>query len=92
MKDKISGKFAIFLTSSLCYGMSYTCLVSLYSKVSCCIFYVPCMPWKIDILPFSSMNLEYTWNNQANSMMILFVLLLYVPSQQLWSLRDGQFT
>ena len=24
--------------------------------------------------------------------MILFVLLLYVPSQQLWSLRDGQFT
>ena len=21
-----------------------------------------------------------------------FVLLLYVPSQQLWSLRDGQFT
>ena len=23
---------------------------------------------------------------------ILFVVLLYVPSQQLWSLRDGQFT
>ena len=22
---------------------------------------------------------------------VLFVLLLYVPSQQLWSLRDGQF-
>ena len=22
----------------------------------------------------------------------LFVLLLYIPSQQLWSLRDGQFT
>ena len=22
----------------------------------------------------------------------VFVLLLYVPSQQLWSLRDGQFT
>ena len=22
----------------------------------------------------------------------LFVLLLYVPSQQLWSLRDSQFT
>ena len=22
----------------------------------------------------------------------LFVLLFYVPSQQLWSLRDGQFT
>ena len=26
------------------------------------------------------------------AMFVLFVLLLYVPSQQLWSLRDGQFT
>ena len=25
-------------------------------------------------------------------MFFLFVCLLYVPSQQLWSLRDGQFT
>ena len=25
-------------------------------------------------------------------LMVLFILLLYVPSQQLWSLRDGQFT
>ena len=25
-------------------------------------------------------------------LLVLFVLLLYVPSQQLWSLRDGQFT
>ena len=24
--------------------------------------------------------------------LFVFVLLLYVPSQQLWSLRDGQFT
>ena len=24
--------------------------------------------------------------------LILFVLLLYIPSQQLWSLRDHQFT
>ena len=24
--------------------------------------------------------------------LLLFVLLLYVPSQQLWSWRDGQFT
>ena len=23
---------------------------------------------------------------------VVVVLLLYVPSQQLWSLRDGQFT
>ena len=28
----------------------------------------------------------FTWKKH------LFVLLLYVPSQQLWSLRDGQFT
>ena len=29
----------------------------------------------------------------ASSMFVcLFVSLLYVPSQQLWSLRDGQFT
>ena len=26
------------------------------------------------------------------SFLFLFVLLLYVPSQQLWSWRDGQFT
>ena len=26
------------------------------------------------------------------SVLFCFVLLLYVPSQQLWSLRDGQFT
>ena len=25
-------------------------------------------------------------------MFVCFVLLLYVPSQQLWSLRDGQLT
>ena len=27
-----------------------------------------------------------------NDLFVLFVMLLYVPSQQLWSLRDGQFT
>ena len=27
-----------------------------------------------------------------NEFVCLFVLLLYVPSQQLWSLGDGQFT
>ena len=27
-----------------------------------------------------------------SSIISFFVLLLYVPSQQLWSLRDGQFT
>ena len=29
---------------------------------------------------------------QHNVCFCLFVLYLYVPSQQLWSLRDGQFT
>ena len=31
-------------------------------------------------------------NKDMSRYMILFVLLLYVPGQQLWSLRDGQFT
>ena len=31
-------------------------------------------------------------SNALTSLFCLFVLLLYVPSQQLWSLRDGQFT
>ena len=30
--------------------------------------------------------------NDTEGELGLFVLLLYVPSQQLWSLRDGQFT
>ena len=29
---------------------------------------------------------------QSAGTFFCFVLLLYVPSQQLWSLRDGQFT
>ena len=29
---------------------------------------------------------------QRRHKMLLLVLLLYVPSQQLWSLRDRQFT
>ena len=34
---------------------------------------------------------QLTWA-QVISVVCLFVLLLYVPSQQLWSLQDGQFT
>ena len=30
--------------------------------------------------------------NHNNFVVCLFVCLLYIPSQQLWSLRDGQFT
>ena len=29
---------------------------------------------------------------EADKLVGWLVLLLYVPSQQLWSLRDGQFT
>ena len=29
---------------------------------------------------------------QNSAFFVLYVLLLYIPSQQLWSLRDGQFT
>ena len=32
------------------------------------------------------------WNQLGSLFVCLFVLVLYVPSQQLWSLRDGQFT
>ena len=42
-----------------------------------------------------SSSFEYTMSVHAvhaGAERILFVLLLYVPSQQLWSLRDGQFT
>ena len=31
-------------------------------------------------------------HERATLLVVLFVLLLYVPSQQLWSWRDGQFT
>ena len=30
-------------------------------------------------------------SDQVNNFVCLFVFLLYVPSQQLWSWRDGQF-
>ena len=36
----------------------------------------------------------YYFRLMTNSVgrIVVVVLLLYVPSQQLWSLRDGQFT
>ena len=33
-----------------------------------------------------------TSSSTTTCLFCLFVLLLYVPSQQLWSLQDGQFT
>ena len=50
---------------------------------------------------FESVCLLFNISIEANSVdpdqtalgfVCLFVLLLYVPSQQLWSLRDSQFT
>ena len=41
-------------------------------------------PWKFII--------TYRIHMSSIFMFCLFVCLLYVPSQQLWSLRDGQFT
>ena len=35
---------------------------------------------------------SYMYFLENHSYVALFVCLLYVPSQQLWSLRDGQFT
>ena len=43
----------------------------------------------------SFLNLEgadYLPQIRPRKFVCLFVLLLYVPSQQLWSLRDGQLT
>ena len=37
-------------------------------------------------------NMTKLQNYSYVCLFVLFVLLLYVPSQQLWSLRDGQFT
>ena len=37
-------------------------------------------------------NDDYEDDDDILTMFCLFVLLLYVPSQQLWSLRHGQFT
>ena len=52
--------------------------------------------WSRTIYAFfvkSSVRNNSVRNNSVNLFCIcLFVLLLYVPSQQLWSLRDGQFT
>ena len=39
-----------------------------------------------------SLPLSSTYYSRLYKVEVLFVLLLYVPSQQLWSLRDGQFT
>ena len=57
-------------------------------------------PWLVEGLPshktcFGCYNSFYVYYNIYECKCCLFVclfLLLYVPSQQLWSLRDGQFT
>ena len=63
MKDTILWPFAIFLTSSLCFSMPYTCSVPLYIKGGRCTFNLSCMPWKIDIFTIFINELENTWDN-----------------------------
>ena len=48
----------------------------------------------INLLTMLQAELQYICNVKEDKgvFFCLFVLLLYVPSQQLWSLRDGQFT
>ena len=50
----------------------------------------------IDLLDeFEKKNQDIKWYTVTKTDQVffcLFVCLLYVPSQQLWSLRDGQFT
>ena len=54
-----------------------------------------CQEKGIHNISLCSEHISYMWT--ANNLVRLvysdlFVLLLYVPSQQLWSLQDGQFT
>ena len=37
-------------------------------------------------------KMETSLTSEIVVVVVVVVLLLYVPSQQLWSLRDGQFT
>ena len=51
-------------------------------------------PWSVKMNNVSTFGKDKR-RNMAITLLLnfcLFVLLLYVPSQQLWSLRDGQLT
>ena len=49
--------------------------------------------WSFSYNPFVKFHSEKIWCPKHDHVIVcLFVLLLYVPSQQLWSWRDGQFT
>ena len=68
MNDKISGKFAIFLTSSsvlVCHIL--VLCIYIFKGVAVHFMFHVCHGKSI-FLPFLSMNLGYTWDNLANSM------------------------
>ena len=52
---------------------------------------------KIAVLALKVQEISFTqrymyYGRHCVTLLNVFVLLLYVPSQQLWLLRDGQFT
>ena len=42
--------------------------------------------------PDDPLRAEFEAWTENDKIVVVVVLLFYVPSQQLWSLRDGQFT
>ena len=60
--------------------------------------YIMDFPFKIMAIRSASYSLVLSYYTHAclgkerNNIDICLFLLLYVPCQQLWSLRDGQFT
>ena len=56
---------------------------SLYLYLSRLVCFLPCR---------KPQRLVFSRQGPFTVSVCLFVLLLYVPNQQLWSLRDGQFT
>ena len=60
---------------------------------------LPMLSWFFLMLPWIDCDIVYLCSHGSYScclgfvcLFVLFCLLLYVPSQQLWSLLDGQFT
>ena len=70
------------------YQYHYVCTTDCaISEILDCIYVNKLYNYNIDHISKEGLNLR-----ENRERVCLFVLLLYVPSQQLWSLRDGQFT
>ena len=77
----VSTLFASILNLSVMLG-NYLQQTTTADNIFRCIFFLGALRVKSSTL-YSEASIPRS---------VCFVLLLYVPSQQLWSLRDGQFT